>query len=403
MTGIISALVDAWTELRIHRGRVLLSLFGVMVAVAALTASVAMSAVSAQVQTESMERSSGRPATFQVSVYSTTEEQIPNDEIMQAFEDLVERYEITHASYNIWLDVQMQTAFGVISAQGQAVSVAYADMHRITVGAGRWFDESDLARLAPAVVINDVLWEQIGSPSLDTHPTIELPSGATATVIGIVQGQQHGWGSPYVYLLYETLDLALGTTSPGASQPPNLEVWVGVDDASQVEAILRRDLTQAFPDAEVMVQRSDYLAWDMGGDPLGVVSNILYGIAGVILLLGALSLLNIALVTVRQRVREIGIRRAFGASQARIFFSVMLESVVGTILAGVAGIMLAVLVLKLPVMEEVLTMGMIEDVPPFPIAAAISGLIASTVVGALAGLIPALVAVRVKPIDAIRF
>ena len=52
-----------------------------------------------------------------------------------------------------------------------------------------------------------------------------------------------------------------------------------------------------------------------------------------ILLLGALGLVNIAMVTVRGRIREIGVRRSFGATAARVFVAVMLESVVATVVA----------------------------------------------------------------------
>jgi len=62
-----------------------------------------------------------------------------------------------------------------------------------------------------------------------------------------------------------------------------------------------------------------------------------------------------------------------------------------------------VLVVKNPWVEERLGDGMIADMPPFPVEAAVIGLVAATVVGALAGLLPALVAVRVKVIDAIRY
>lgn len=70
--------------------------------------------------------------------------------------------------------------------------------------------------------------------------------------------------------------------------------------------------------------RSDAFAY---GDDL---RTILLAIAGLILFLGVMGLLNIALVTVQQRVREIGIRRSFGATGARVYFSVMMESVVAT-------------------------------------------------------------------------
>lgn len=126
------------------------------------------------------------------------------------------------------------------------------------------------------------------------------------------------------------------------------------------------------------------------------------GIGTLLLLLGALSLVNIALVTVRQRIREIGIRRSFGATSARVFFSIMLESVVGTALAGLIGVAIAVAVVRALPMETWLGFA-IEDVPPFPLGVAVTGLVAATAVGALAGLVPALVAVRVKPIDAIRY
>jgi len=116
--------------------------------------------------------------------------------------------------------------------------------------------------------------------------------------------------------------------------------------------------------------------------------------------LGGLGLVNIQLVAMRQRIREIGVRRSFGATAGRIFTAVLLESVVATAVAGVVGIVLAVAVMRTPM---VLTMfGALQDVPPFPVRAAITGLIASVVIGALAGFLPALVAVRSRVIDTLR-
>jgi putative ABC transport system permease protein len=126
------------------------------------------------------------------------------------------------------------------------------------------------------------------------------------------------------------------------------------------------------------------------------------GIAALVLLLGALGLVNISLVTVRQRIREIGIRRSFGATAGRVFFSVMMESVVASFAAGVVGVIAAILIVTNPWVLQQLAQGLM-DIPPFPIEAALLGLGAATAVGALAGLLPAIVAVRVKVIDAIRF
>jgi putative ABC transport system permease protein len=101
----------------------------------------------------------------------------------------------------------------------------------------------------------------------------------------------------------------------------------------------------------------------------------------------------------RYRIPEIGIRRSFGATSGRVFFTVMMESVCATVVAGLIGVALAVAIVKnLPP-----NLFNVTDMPPFPVHAAVEGMVAATVVGALAGLLPATVAVRIKVIDAIRY
>jgi putative ABC transport system permease protein len=107
--------------------------------------------------------------------------------------------------------------------------------------------------------------------------------------------------------------------------------------------------------------------------------------------------------TLKQRIREIGIRRSFGATANRVFFPVMMESVVATVVAGVVGVIVAVLIVKNPIVEGFIGQGTVSEFPPFPVEAAVLGLVLATVVRALAGLLPALLAVRVKVIDAIRY
>ena len=99
------------------------------------------------------------------------------------------------------------------------------------------------------------------------------------------------------------------------------------------------------------------------------------GIGGLALLLGGLGLVNIALVTVRYRIREIGIRRSFGATSGRVFFGVMLESVVATFVAGLVGVTLSVAIIKNIPVERVFGGG-IQDMPPFPSRAAVVGMAA---------------------------
>ena len=70
VSGLVGAVVEAWAELRIHRTRVLLSLVGVAVAVAALTSVVGLGSIVQQAMTETYESQSGRPATLYLSAYS---------------------------------------------------------------------------------------------------------------------------------------------------------------------------------------------------------------------------------------------------------------------------------------------------------------------------------------------
>jgi putative ABC transport system permease protein len=72
ITGLIGAIVEAWSEVRVHRTRVLLSLIGVAVAVAAITGVVAVGGVLEQSQTESNERYGGRPALLSVNIVDST-------------------------------------------------------------------------------------------------------------------------------------------------------------------------------------------------------------------------------------------------------------------------------------------------------------------------------------------
>src|SRR5690606_15321805 len=104
----------------------------------------------------------------------------------------------------------------------------------------------------------------------------------------------------------------------------------------------------------------------------------------------------------RFRGREIGIRRSYCATGGRIFVGVLMESVVATVLAGAVGVTAAVALVKAPFVTDLFAELGLRDVPPFPVGAVLIGLGAATAVGVLAGALPALIATRIKVIDAIR-
>ncbi|MFK3670178.1 ABC transporter permease [Leifsonia aquatica] len=394
------AILEAWQELRIHRTRVLLSLIGVGVAVCALSSVVGLANIAEQSLRENSERYGGRPAL--ISVY-------PGDGTVSAergdavWAQIVERHGIQYTSHVQSGGMRVQFRMGAMDVPAQAVDQPYAQMHRTVMKQGRWFTEADAANLAPSIVVNEDFWSRLGQPSLDAHPTATVLHGdqkVTAVVVGVVRTPESS---------DQPMAMVLGAGAPAllASDPemygsPTLEAWVPPETGDAMVAAITGEFDRALGTGAVSVSRSDYQSYQ-SEDPLLFLKLLVGGIAGLILLLGALGLVNIAMVTVRGRIREIGIRRSVGATSARVFFAVLMESVVATSVAGAAGVALAILIVKSPWVEELVGRGMVADPPPFPAEAAVLGLVAATAVGAIAGLLPALVAVRVKVIDAIRY
>ncbi|GGH35662.1 ABC transporter permease [Microbacterium album] len=408
-TGIVSAVVEAWQELRVNRLRVLLSLIVVAVSVAAFTAVVALGQILNQGYQEQMERNSGRPALVQLSAFDPASgNSVDPAAFARAFDATVDRYGIEWSSRRAWLEV--------IAPDGQwmnlqAVDADYGVMHRVPLAHGSWLSESDALRFVPVVVINEFWWRSLGSPPLASHPTVEFgavawdpvtgePTSGRATqalVVGVMPSAAFDQ-SMQGYVLF---DDALELRGEELAASTTYETWIPPESAEPLMAAMQASVQAHLPEGvEVYASRTDFAGMQTY-NPYDAVLLVFGGIAVLVLLLGALSLLNITLVTVRYRIREIGVRRSFGASAGRVFFSVMLESVVATVVAGVVGIVIAIMVMRLPVVAQVLSG--LQDVPAFPMSAALAGLLISAAVGALAGLVPALVAVRVRPIDAIRY
>ena len=395
LSGVVASLVEAWTELRIHKTRVLLALIGVALSVAALTSVVALGNMVRESIAQGSEAQSGRPATLTVVVYQRDGSAMNAESVTAAFRDVAQRYSVEYSSLTHQALVPFQLPNGVMTVQTQVVDPAYAKMRRIPMVEGAWFTAEDAQRLAPAVVVNEAFHRQMGSPDLRHHPVVRIESGRPldAVVVG-VRRDQYSDEPPAAILLSDAF-AGLGLNV----ETPSLELWVPEELGEPLIPAITGDLAAQFPGADVDAYRTDYAAY---GDPLGGLTWAVGGIAALVMLLGAVGLLNISMVTVKYRIREIGIRRSFGATSGRIFFGVMLESVVATFAAGVVGVMAAVAVVKLPVVQRVIGGG-IAELPPFPVEAALIGLGSATLVGALAGLVPALVAVRVKVIDAIRY
>lgn len=131
---------------------------------------------------------------------------------------------------------------------------------------------------------------------------------------------------------------------------------------------------------------------------------VAYFVGVLVLLSGIIGISNIMLIVVKERTKEIGIRRALGATPWSIRVQILLESIFLTIISGMAGIALASAVLALVnyAMEGMDTSEMMFLNPSVNIGVVLIALTILIVSGLLAGLIPAQNAIRVKPVDALR-
>lgn len=440
---ILGALIEAWGEVKVQKARVVLSLVGVVAAVAAMTIVIALGDLLLQSSRELTELYEGRSVTLRLTPESSSSAserpstggpyqdaigpggsassgdgqsaKRPNekDAIGEAMETLAERTQIRYwsrfssGSGDI-VEVRQAKTSGqfrgypltniadmIDGVTIQGVDPSYEVIFRTRMIAGRWISPADADQRLTPVVISETLWKQLGRAPIDHVPIVLHTSDGTAMrVVGVTKAMS-SFDMPTVFAHYDAARVSFPQMSS-----PSMIAWVGTASADQARENLPRALASILGEGwRVSVSGGERM--DMGEEQLGTISTVIMIIGGIIVFLGALGLLNVAIVTVRQRVREIGIRRAVGASAARVFFAVFMESVVATFVAGVIGVGIAVVVVRfLPL--EALSISL-SDTPAFPAGAAIAGVVISTSIGALCGIIPALAAVRIKPIDAIRY
>ncbi len=437
---LLGALIEAWGEVKVQKARVVLSLVGVVAAVAAMTIVIALGDLLLQSSRELAELYEGRSVTLRLNPESssnTSEEPASSgpyqdasdpaaataaqtakrpdeqDTLGEAMGTLAERTDIHYWSRfssggGDIVETQQARSSGqfrgypltniadmVEGVAFQGVDPSYEVIFRTRMLAGRWVVSSDADQRLVPVVISESLWNQLGRAPIDQVPIVLHTSEGTAMrVVGVTKSKS-SFDMPTVFAHYD----AARVSFPGMGSP-SMFAWVGTENADQARENLPRALASILGEGwKVSVSGGEHE--DIGEEQLGTISNVIMVIGGIIVFLGALGLLNVAIVTVRQRVREIGIRRAVGASAARVFFAVFMESVVATFVAGVIGVGIAVVVVRFLPLEA---LGVtLSDTPAFPAGAAIAGVAISTSIGALCGIIPALAAVRIKPIDAIRY
>ncbi|PYV44397.1 MAG: multidrug ABC transporter substrate-binding protein [Acidobacteria bacterium] len=165
----------------------------------------------------------------------------------------------------------------------------------------------------------------------------------------------------------------------------------------QVEAVLRRQRNVKFNEPnnfDLSTSEKFIKQFDSITAAIGIIA---IAISGVGLMVGGIGVMNIMLVSVTERTREIGVRKAIGARRKDIVTQFLFEAMTLTSLGGVIGIILSVLV-------SFLLLFLLPDLPSkIPLWAVITGLTVSTGVGLVFGVWPARVASRLDPIECLRY
>lgn len=181
---------------------------------------------------------------------------------------------------------------------------------------------------------------------------------------------------------------------------------VFADSSEYVTEITKQ--VKSLLEARYNVRGKDYIqAYDMASqvsmisDILNYVTIFIMLVAGIALIVGGIGVMNIMLVSVTERTKEIGIRKALGAKTGSILFQFLMEAVIITLIGGFVGIVLGVLGAK-GICSVVSSMGMagMEAVIDPKVVLAATGF--SSLIGIFFGIYPARKAAKLSPIEALR-
>lgn len=287
----------------------------------------------------------------------------------------------------------------VSSDKNSEISDLYASSADIFLGinlkakTGRVFTKDDLEKRAKVAVIGPKIASKLYESQANALDKIIKAGDQSYKVIGVLEPKGGGFGGPdfdsFVYLPYKT----------AFSVNPDKKFMVMIAkarenvDLEEFRGEIKKQLLKRYKEDDFsVIQQAELLS--AISSIFSVINTVLVAIAAISLVVGGIGIMNIMYVTVTERIKEIGIRRAIGATKKDILYQFLSESVILSLLGGFLGLFLSFIVVTL--VQRVFPAYI--DLQSIAIALGVSSLI-----GIIFGVLPAKKAADLTPVEAIRY
>lgn len=286
------------------------------------------------------------------------------------------------------------------STQVNGTLPAWAQVRARTLSEGRFFTEAEQASAAQVAVLGP----ETARSLFDQEPPVGkeiVVSGQTFVVIGVLESSgSASLSNDDDVLVIPMLTMAQRLSTPSGALTINTMYVAARDDASITAAhqeitralTVNRQTTTADQDFSIFTFQALLTA---ANTMTGVLTSLLGGLAAISLVVGGIGVMNIMLVSVSERVREIGLRKALGATPRLIRRQFMVEAGILGLLGGALGVLVGLL--GAAILTPLLNLQVTLSLPATVLALAVS-----LGIGVIAGVYPAARAANLPPIDALR-
>jgi putative ABC transport system permease protein len=275
-------------------------------------------------------------------------------------------------------------------------------LEEVTVLDGRFIDEFDIKQKNKSVIISTIVKDELFKGENPLGKFVKV-NGVPFQVVGLYKDKSDR-ENRRIYIPISTAQMIFN----GGNRLFNISFTtndVSVKDAKRIEELLRTSLAKRFKydpeDKRAVFINSNVEGYARTLSLFAGIRYFIWGIGIMTILAGIVGVSNIMIVVVKERTKEIGIRKALGATPSSIIGLIIMESILITSFAGYLGLSASVWLLQLlsPVFS---TPESFFQNPSANFTIAVSATVVLIIAGTLAGLIPAIRAAKVKPVIALQ-